>query len=70
MNILITGGCWFVGHHIIEHIFKNTDWDITIIDRLSYSGSVDRLRDINVYDDSLCSFNLHYFSNCGIMYLC
>lgn len=52
MNILITGGCWFVGHHIIEHIFKNTDWDITIIDRLSYSGSVDRLRDINVYDES------------------
>jgi len=51
MKVLITGGCGFVGHHFVEHFIKNTAWDIVIIDRLSYSGSLDRLRDINVFDD-------------------
>lgn len=50
-RILITGGCGFVGHHFVEHFLKNTDMDIVIIDRLSYAGSVDRLRDINAFDD-------------------
>lgn len=46
MNILITGGCGFIGHHFVEHIFKNTDWNIVIIDRLSYaSNGFERLRD-------------------------
>lgn len=48
-RILITGGAGFIGHHIVEHLLKNTDWEILIIDRLSYSSSgLDRLRDIEV----------------------
>jgi dTDP-glucose 4,6-dehydratase len=51
-KILVTGGCGFFGHHFIEHIFKNTDWQIVIFDKLSYaSNGYDRLRDIEVYDD-------------------
>lgn len=46
MKILITGGCGFIGHHFVEHIFKNTDWEIVVIDRLSYaSNGFERLRD-------------------------
>jgi dTDP-glucose 4,6-dehydratase len=46
MKILITGGCGFIGHHFVEHIFINTDWEIIIIDKLSYaSKGFDRLRD-------------------------
>ena len=48
MKILITGGCGFIGHHFVEHVFKNTDWDIVIVDRLSYaSNGFERLRDTN-----------------------
>lgn len=52
-RILITGGNGFVGHHVVEHILKNTDWHITIVDKLSYASSGnDRLRDIDVMDDT------------------
>ena len=51
-KILVTGGCGFIGHHFVEHLFKNTDWDIIIIDRLSYaSKGFERLRDTEVLDD-------------------
>lgn len=51
-NILITGGCGFVGHHIVEHILKNTNWNIIIFDKLTYAASgFDRLRDIKVFNN-------------------
>ena len=51
-KLLITGGCGFIGHHIVEHFMKVTDWEIVVLDRLSYASSgFNRLRDINVFDD-------------------
>jgi len=50
-KILITGGCGFVGHHVVEGILKNTDWDIIVLDKLTYaSNGLDRLRDIKAFD--------------------
>lgn len=52
MKILLTGGCGFLGHHIVEHLLKNSDAEIVILDRLTYASSgFDRLRDIKAYDD-------------------
>ena len=51
-RVLITGGCGFVGHHFVEGILKGTNFEIIILDRLSYSGSIDRLRDIKAFDDN------------------
>jgi len=51
-NVLITGGCGFVGHHLVEHLLKRTEWNIVILDKLTYaSEGFDRLRDIKVFDD-------------------
>lgn len=51
-KVLITGGNGFVGHHIIEHILKNTDWIVYNIDKLGYSSNgFDRIRDINAFDE-------------------
>lgn len=45
-RILVTGACGFIGHHVVEHILINTDWEIVGIDRLSYAANgFDRLRD-------------------------
>ncbi len=50
-NILITGGCGFVGSHLVEHFLKHTDYQIKVMDRLSYSSNgYDRLRDIGCFD--------------------
>lgn len=47
MRILITGGCGFLGAHLIEHLLKNTDATIIVLDRMTYaSQGFDRLRDV------------------------
>lgn len=52
-KIVITGGCGFVGHHVVEHFLKNTDWEIIVLDKLTYASSgLDRLRDIKAFDES------------------
>ena len=52
MKILITGGCGFIGHHVVEHFLKATESEIEVLDRLSYaSRGFDRLRDIEAFDD-------------------
>lgn len=52
MNILVTGGCGFVGHHLIEHLIAQTDAKILILDSLTYAGRIDRVLDIQNYDPS------------------
>ena len=42
-HVLITGGCGFVGHHVVQYLLQNTDWDITVLDRLDFSGNQNRL---------------------------
>lgn len=48
VRIVITGGCGFIGHHLVQHVLKNTDWSIVVIDKLSYASmGLQRLRDID-----------------------
>jgi dTDP-glucose 4,6-dehydratase len=52
-NIVITGGCGFIGHHFTEFIHKNTDWNIIILDKLTYaSAGLDRFRSNLLIDSS------------------
>jgi len=51
-RILVTGGCGFLGSHLVEHFLKTTEAEIVILDKLSYASSgFDRLRDIEVHGD-------------------
>ena len=42
-RVLITGGAGFIAHHVISFLVKNTNWDIISLDRLDYSGNLNRL---------------------------
>lgn len=45
-TVMITGGCGFIGHHFVEHVYRLTKWKIIVIDKLTYASSgLDRLRD-------------------------
>lgn len=51
MRILVTGGCGFIGHHFVEHLHLNTEWEIVIIDKLNYASyGFERLRDTETLD--------------------
>lgn len=45
-RVLITGGAGFIAHHVIENIIKNTDWEVISLDRLDFSGNLNRLADV------------------------
>ena len=53
-NILITGGCGFIGSNFIRYIFENTSYygNIINVDILTYAGNYLNLKDIeNKYKD-------------------
>ena len=47
-NILVTGGCGFIGTNFIRYLFENTDFSGRIInvDKLTYAGNPENLSDI------------------------
>tara|TARA_B100002019_G_scaffold293521_1_gene321902 strand:+ start:11342 stop:12385 length:1044 start_codon:yes stop_codon:yes gene_type:complete len=45
-KILLTGGAGFIGHHFVDYILLNTDYDIITLDRLDYSGNLNRLSEV------------------------
>jgi dTDP-glucose 4,6-dehydratase len=51
VNICITGGCGFIGHHVIQYLLEKTDHSIVSLDRLDYSSTSQRLADIGAYKE-------------------
>ena len=47
MKILVTGGAGFIGSAVIRHIISNTDDEVLNIDKLTYAGNLESLRDID-----------------------
>jgi len=55
LNLLVTGGCGFIGSNFIRHMLKKyPDYRIINIDKLTYAGNPDNLKDIE--DNSNYSF--------------
>ena len=45
-TILVTGGAGFIAHHFIDKVLRETDWNIVTLDRLDFSGNLNRLQEV------------------------
>jgi len=49
-RILVTGGTGFIGHHAVEHVFKNRpDWEVVILHGPGSAGHLGRINDIEIF---------------------
>lgn len=46
MKILVTGGAGFIGSAIIRHIISNTNDEVVNVDKLTYAGNLENLREV------------------------
>lgn len=47
MKILITGGAGFIGSAVIRHIIKNTSDSVVNVDKLTYAGNLESLKEVD-----------------------
>lgn len=47
MKILVTGGAGFIGSAVIRHIIQNTNNQVLNIDKLTYAGNLESLKEVD-----------------------
>lgn len=51
MKILMTGGAGFIGSAVIRHIIQNTNNQVLNIDKLTYAGNLESLKEIDQHSN-------------------
>jgi len=57
--ILITGGAGFIGRSFVERILSKTNWNIVVLDSLSYAANVNYLTDSPYFNSQRVQFVWH-----------
>lgn len=54
-RVLITGAAGFIGHHVVDHFLATTDWELVLLDGLTYAGDPSRLGAVRGWPEPLRS---------------
>lgn len=46
MRVLVTGGAGFIGSNFVRYMLNHHDYDIVVLDKLTYSGRLENLQDV------------------------
>lgn len=49
-RLLLTGAAGFLGSHVLEHVLRETDWDVTAVDRNDGHGRIRQVTDGEPHD--------------------
>lgn len=50
MKIIVTGGAGFIGSAVIRHLIKNTQHSVVCLDKLTYAGNLETLKEVSDSD--------------------
>ena len=51
-KVLLTGGAGFIGSHVADHLIQNTDYEIIFLDKLDFSGNLNRIPYIKNWEEN------------------
>src|SRR5947209_7411023 len=47
MNVLVTGGCGFIGSNLVKYVRKQRPgWKVVTFDKLTYAGNLENLKEL------------------------
>lgn len=61
-NVLVTGGCGFIGSHFIKRLCREKKYSIINVDKLTYAGNarnVENLPILNILHTDVCDDKIH-----------
>ena len=47
-NVLVTGGCGFIGSNFVEYLCNKEEYHIVVLDKLTYAGNFNNLEQIDI----------------------